>query len=206
MIHLFLGHYVADHAFTDNTKIRKYKGVKLIEHIIWSVFAILAFTFDTLLKSTRGITVLAIFTLIHIVGDIFRTKIGSDVKKVYILESVEFAIAVVMNFLIANLLRTSFISKEFALYLFGMGIVSMTVTYILRDFILKDETYSDLDGISERLAFYVFFLAGNYLFALLSLVFGFLYRYWKVRKFNKVWWISPFSSVIISIIFKIIVF
>lgn len=65
MIHLFLSTFRSRlHGFTDNTKIRSYKGSKLIGHIIWSVLVFLAFTFDTLLNSTKGLTVLLIMIAI----------------------------------------------------------------------------------------------------------------------------------------------
>jgi len=53
MIHLFLAHFVADHGFTDNAKIRHYKGYKLFEHIIWSIFALLSFHFRYAVKKYK---------------------------------------------------------------------------------------------------------------------------------------------------------
>ncbi|MGB9614779.1 MAG: hypothetical protein ACP5KD_06295 [Fervidobacterium sp.] len=202
MIHLFLAHFVADHGFTDNTKIRSYTGYKLIEHIVWSLFALLAFTFDTLLKTERGIIVLSILAIVHILGDILRTKIR-DLKKIHILELTELAIALILNYLVADLFVYSYISKEFAIYLLGMAVVSMAVTYIFRNFYPGDLRYNDLDGISERLAFFVFFLAKNYVFAFLSLALGFLYRLWKVKKFSYTWLISPLLGVAITVIWKL---
>ncbi|ABS60781.1 hypothetical protein [Fervidobacterium nodosum] len=202
MLHLFLAHFVADHGFTDNTKIRTYKGYKLIEHIIWSLFALLAFTFDTLLKSTRGIIVLSIMAIIHVSGDILRTKI-KNVNYIHMLELSELVIALILNYLVADLFVYSYISKEFAIYLLGMAVVTMAVTYFFRNFYPNDLQYNDLDGISERLAFFVFFLANNYLFAFLSLALGFLYRLWKVKKFSHTWWLSPLFGIAITIIWKI---
>mgnify|MGYP000860486315 CR=1 FL=1 len=206
MIHLFLAHFVADHGFTDNTKIRSYKGSKLIGHIIWSILAFLAFTFDTLLNTTRGLTVLFIMIAIHILGDVLRVKLDGSVGKIHILELILIAISLFLNIFVADLLAYSFISKEFALYLLGMAVVTMAVTYIFRNFYPGDLEYNDLDGISERLAFFVFFLAKNYLFAFLSLLLGYLYRLWKVKKFTPTWWISPLLGVAITIVWKFIVF
>lgn len=205
MVHLFLAHFVADHGFTDNTKIRTYKGYKLFEHIIWSIFALLVFTFDTLLKSQRGIIVLSTMAIIHVFGDILRTKI-TDLKKMHIFELSELVIAFILNLLVADLFVYSYISKEFALYLLGMSVVSMAVTYIFRNFYPGDLNYNDLDGISERLAFFVFFLAKNYLFALISLVLGFLYKLWKRRKFEYTWIVSPVLGIVITIIWKFLIY
>ncbi|MFN3692153.1 MAG: hypothetical protein ACK4R7_04600, partial [Fervidobacterium sp.] len=99
MVHLFLGHVVADHGFTDNAKIRSYKGYKLIEHILWSVFALLVFTFDTLLKSTRGKIFLLSMIVVHIFGDIIRTKLKRSVEY-HILELSELLIAGILNFFV----------------------------------------------------------------------------------------------------------
>ncbi|WP_372588999.1 hypothetical protein QQE94_06065 [Fervidobacterium pennivorans subsp. shakshaketiis] len=207
MIHLFLAHFVADHGFTDNAKIRYYKGYKLFEHIIWSIFALLAFTFDTLLKSTKGVTVLLIMMIIHVAGDIIRTKIQNSKMKLHILELSELIIALILNFLVADLFVYSFISKEFALYLLGMAVVTMAVTYVFKNFYPGDENYNDLDGISERLAFYVFFLGKSYWLAFLSLVLGFLYKLWKRERINiHTWWISPLSAIVITIIWKFLIF
>lgn len=208
MIHLFLAHFVADHGFTDNTKIRSYKGSKLIGHIIWSVLVFLAFTFDTLLNSTKGLTVLLIMIAVHILGDVLRVRLNDagSIDKIHILELVLATVALVLNLFVANLLAYSFISKEFALYLLGMAVVTMAVTYIFRNYYPGDSEYNDLDGISERLAFFVFFLANNYLFAFLSLALGYLYRLWKVKKFSHTWWISPLAGVVITVIWRFIIF
>ncbi|AMW32951.1 hypothetical protein SAMN04488510_1031 [Fervidobacterium changbaicum] len=207
MVHLFLAHFVADHGFTDNAKIRHYKGYKLIEHIIWSIFAFLAFTFDTLLKSTRGIVVLLTMIAIHVAGDIIRTKIQSDRMKLHILELSELVVALILNFLVADLFVYSYISKEFALYLLGMAVVTMAVTYVFKNFYPGDENYNDLDGISERLAFYVFFLGKSYWLAILSLALGFLYKFWKRERTNLyTWWISPLSAIVITVIWKMLIF
>ncbi|ODN31340.1 hypothetical protein [Fervidobacterium thailandense] len=204
MIHLFLAHFVADHGFTDNTKIRSYRGMKLLEHILWSIFAFLAFTFDTLLKSSTGRTVLFVAIAIHVAGDILRTKLGSS-WKVHLLEVVLLGIMFVLNTFVSKTFVTSYISREFALYLLGMAVVTMAVTYIFRNFYPGDPNYNDLDGISERLAFFIFFLGKSYLLAGLSLLLGYLYRLWKVKKFSASWWISPLSALVITLIWKFLI-
>jgi len=207
MVHLFLGHFIADHGFTDNAKIRYYKGYKLIEHILWSLFALLAFTFDTLLKTTKGRIVLILMMLIHVIGDIFRTKIRDDRMKLHILELLEMVIALVLNFIVAKDFVYSYISKEFAMYLLGMAVVTMAVTYFFKNFYPGNESYYDLDGISERLAFFVFFLGKSYLLAFVSLGLGFLFKLWKRRKeLSHTWWISPVLGIVITVIWRYLVF
>lgn len=201
MIHLLLAHIVADHGFTDNTKIRSYRGFHLLEHIAWSIFALLAFTFDTLLKTNLGRAVLLAMIVVHVVGDVVRTRIGQS-KYVHVLELGLIFVAFVLNKVVEPLFTFSYISREFAMYLLGMSVVSMAVTYVFRNFYPADVSYNDLDGISERLTFFVFFLAGNYALAFLSLLLGFLFRVWKVRKFSHTWWISPLSGIVITLVWR----
>lgn len=205
MVHLLLGHFVADHGFTDNTKIRNYKGYKLIEHIIWSLFALLAFTFDTLLKSTRGIVFLSTMAIIHVAGDIIRTKLKRSVEY-HILELVELLIASALNFFVSDLFSYSYISKEFAIYLLGMSVVTMAVTYVFRNFYPNNPEYNDLDGISERLAFFIFFLGKNYILAFLSLGIGFLYKLWKRKKYEHTWLASAVLGILITLIWKFLIY
>ncbi|MBT1248576.1 hypothetical protein XO09_01860 [Thermosipho sp. 1223] len=203
MLHLFLGHYVADHGFTHNSKLRHLKGWNFIQHLIWSAFAILAFTFDTLLYTVP--VILFTFIAIHLFFDYLRVKVN---KKVYyhLIEIAGMIIALIFNFVVSDYFKTSYLSKEFVLYILGMALVTTALSYFFRNFYPAIENYEDLEGISERLAFFIFFLAGKPFFAFLSLFFGFLFRLWKVKKFDHVWWISPVFAIFFSIIWKGIVF
>ncbi|MBO8161243.1 MAG: hypothetical protein H0Z24_06360 [Thermosipho sp. (in: Bacteria)] len=203
MLHLFLGHYVADHGFTNNSKIRHLKGWKILEHMIWSVFAILAFTFDTLLFEVPFI--LFSFIGIHLVLDYLRIK---SVKKwhYHLIEIAGIIIALAFNYLVSGYFKTSYLSKEFVLYLLGMALVTTALSYFFRNFYPAKENFEDLEGISERLAFFVFLLAGKPYFAFISLILGLLYRIWKVKKFDHVWWISPLFAIIFSYWWKGFIF
>ncbi|SHH32074.1 hypothetical protein [Thermosipho atlanticus] len=203
MLHLFLGHYVADHGFTNNSKIRHLKGWKIVEHMIWSVFAILAFTFDTLLFNVP--IVLFSFISIHLLLDYLRIKVN---KKLYyhFIELTGILVALIFNFSVVNYFSTSYLSKEFVMYLLGMALVTTALSYFFRNFYPAIENFEDLEGISERLAFFVFFLANKPSFAFISLLLGFLYRLWKVKKFDHVWWISPLFAILFSFLWKGLVF
>ncbi|PLV59443.1 hypothetical protein [Thermotoga sp. KOL6] len=202
--HLLLGHVVADHGFTNNAKIREYKGWKLIGHMIWSVFAILAFTFDVIFKSTQGTIVFFISVIVHIAGDLFRVKLHKKGKKraIDFLETSLLIVFFFLNFSIRNIFANSYLTSEFIFYLLGMNVVSVAVTYIFRNLIPGDPKISDIEGISERLAFFVFLLADRKLFAFLSLVLGFLYRLWKFKKPDVRWWMSPVLGVVLSAIWN----
>ncbi len=199
-MHLVLGHVVADHAFTNNYKIRGYKGLKLMGHMAWSVFAILAFTFDRLLKNPFTLGVLFAFFAFHIFGDYYRVKLYKEGKKrkIDILELILLFGAIIANFLVHPYLKGSYLSSEFVYYLMGMSVVSVGVTYLFRNFYPGIEDLPDVDGISERLAVYVFMLAKKPLFVAVSLLLGLLWRYWKYRKPDPMWYLSPILGLALS--------
>ncbi len=205
-LHLFLGHVVADHAFTNNAKIRTYKGSKLVGHILWSFFAILAFTFDVFLYSKLGILILALFFIIHAVLDVLRVKLYPKKRLLDLVEASGLGFAFFFNMLGAKLLNNSYLSNEFVMYLLGMSVVSVGITYFFRNFYPKDEFMSDIEGISERLAVFIFLLASKPLFVFLSLVIAFFYRLIFAKKPNHTWWISPLSGLLISLVWRLILY
>ncbi|PLV56857.1 hypothetical protein [Thermotoga sp. SG1] len=202
--HLFLGHVVADHGFTNNAKIREYSGWKLIGHIIWSVFAILAFTFDVVLKSESGMVVFFVAVVVHLVGDSLRTYLHRKGKKraIDLLELFLLVVFLILNFYIKDLFKSSYLTSEFVFYLLGMNAASVAITYFFRNLLPGDPKISDIEGISERLAFFVFLLAGKEIFAFLSLALGFLYRLWKFKKPDVRWWLSPVLGVVVSVLWN----
>ncbi len=207
-LHLFLGHVVADHGFTNNAKIREYRGLKLVGHMVWSILAILAFTFDTLLKTLEGRMVLLASFLVHVAGDYLRTEFHRLGKKRWIdfLELFELIFFFVVNWYFKDLLNASYLSTVFVFYLIGMNLVSVAATYFFRNFKPGNPNISDIEGISERLAFFVFYLAGKPLFAFLSLLIGFLYRLWKFRKPREDWWVSPAWGILVSVLWKFLMY
>jgi len=143
------------------------------------------------------------FFVLHAVIDILRVKYSKRRRIVDILELIALSGAFFGNLMIFDLLKSSYLSPEFVYYLLGMSVVSVGVTYIFRNFYPGVPEMSDIEGISERLAFFVFMLAGKFLFAFLSLVLGFLYRLWRIKKFDSTWWMSPSLGVVISTVWYI---
>lgn len=206
-LNVLLGHIVADHAFTNNAKIRTYKGSKLIGHILWSVLAILAFTFDTLLKSPSGIALLIVFVSLHAFLDIGRVKMYQKNKRIVdLIEAAGILLAIIINTLCFDTLSQSYLTPEFVLYLLGMSAVSVGVTYLFRNFYPAKEFLPDVDGISERLAIFIFLLASKPLFVVISIVIAFLYRLVFVKKVDHTWWISPASGILISLLWKVLLY
>jgi len=71
-------------------RFRSYKGSKTHRTHHLSVLVFLAFTFDTLLNSTKGLTVLLIMIAVHILGDVLRVRLNDagSIDKIHILELV----------------------------------------------------------------------------------------------------------------------
>ncbi|MCD6450219.1 MAG: hypothetical protein J7L34_06915 [Thermotogaceae bacterium] len=207
-LHLLLGHVVADHSFTNNAKIRKYSGWNLAGHMIWSFLAILAFTFDILLKSKIGIFVLGTFTAIHIMGDYLRTVLYKQNKKrmIDLLEFGLLVIAFTFNSLVQKEFNRSYLSGEFIYYLLGMSIVTTFVTYFFRNFYPKIEDLPDVDGITERMIIFIFFLAKKPLFVFFTILVAFAYRVIKYRKPDNLWWMSPLFGLGISLFWYLTIY
>jgi len=151
-------------------------------------------------NSLRGTLVFISFFVLHTVIDVMRVKFAAKRRVVDLLELIALSGAFLGNLMVFDLLKSSYLSPEFVFYLLGMSVVSVGVTYIFRNFYPGTPEMSDIEGISERLAFFVFMLAGKFLFAFLSLVLGFLYRLWRIRKYDATWWMSPSFGVLISIV------
>ncbi|AEH50970.1 hypothetical protein [Pseudothermotoga thermarum] len=201
--HFLLGHIVADHAFTNNAKIRKYSGSKLVGHILWSILAILAFTFDVVFSSTKGMILFLVLAFVHAVLDILRVKYYPVSRRIVdVIEAAGIGFAFLINGISLKLLANSYLSAEFVFYLLGMSTVSVGVTYFFRNFYPGNENLADVDGISERLAIYIFLLASKPFYVFISIVVALIYRLLFVKKVDHTWWISPMSGIIISIIWR----
>ncbi|RKX43042.1 MAG: hypothetical protein DRP33_02185 [Thermotogae bacterium] len=201
-LNILLAHIVADHSFTNNTKIRKYSGIKLLGHIVWSFLALLAFCFDTVFKTLPGTTLFLSFFALHAVVDLLRPRFQTRKCILNLLEVISLSGAIVVNLLSFEYLKGSFVSPEFVFYLLGMSIVAVGPTYFLRNFYSGKEDIEDLDGISERLAIFIFLIAGRFELVALSVVGALLYRLIFVKKPDHVWWISPTFGLLISVLWK----
>ncbi len=206
-LHFLLGHVVADHAFTNNAKIRRYSGVKLFGHIVWSIFAILAFTFDVVFASIKGLITFAILSAVHAVLDLLRVKYYKLNRKIVdLVELVGVVTALTVNVMSFEMLENSYLSREFVFYLLGMSVVSVGITYLFRNFYPGDENIHDVDGISERLAVFIFLIASKPLLVFMSISIAIVYRLIFVRKVDHTWWVSPVSGILISYLWKVLLF
>ncbi|GAB6189663.1 hypothetical protein JCM30566_14040 [Marinitoga arctica] len=197
-LHGFLSHFVADHAFSnvysDKLKIKN----NLITHIVWSIVAILAFTFDSL-KTPLGIIAFLILVSYHIFIDIYRTK-GTTFKR----ELLYLFGALVINLIFFNVYSNSYISNEFIYYLIGMMLATSFGSFIERTFNIIDPQIKDTAGASERLAIYIFLSKFKIEWVLVAILAGLIYRFFVVKEKSKEWLFSPIYGVIISSIWMLI--
>lgn len=197
-LHGFLGHFVADHAFSnvysDKLKIKN----NLITHIIWSILAILAFTFDSL-KTPLGIIAFLVLISYHVFIDVYRTK-GTTFKK----ELLYLAIALIINLVFYKAYANSYISNEFIYYIIGMMFATSFGSFIERTYNIIDQQIKDTTGASERLAIYIFISKFKIEWVLVAILAGLLYRFLIVKEKSKEWVFSPVYGVIVSSIWILI--
>ncbi|MBM7559736.1 hypothetical protein [Marinitoga litoralis] len=191
-LHSFLGHFVADHAFSNvySDKLRN----NLITHIVWSIIAILAFTFDSL-KTPLGIIAFFAIVAYHVVIDIYRTK-GTTFKK----ELLYLAIALIINLIFYKVYTNSYISTEFIYYIIGMMLATSFGSFIERTFNIIDPQLKDTAGASERLAIYIFISKFKIEWVLVAIFAGLIYRFFVVKEKSKEWVFSPVYGAIVSTI------
>ncbi|WGS65898.1 hypothetical protein [Marinitoga aeolica] len=197
-LHGFLSHFVADHAFSnvysDKLKVRN----NLITHIVWSVLAILAFTFDSL-KTPLGIIAFLVLASYHVFIDIYRTK-GTTFKK----ELLYLAIALIINLVFYKAYTNSYISNEFIYYIIGMMFATSFGSFIERTYNIIDQQIKDTAGASERLAIYIFISKFKIEWVLVTILAGLLYRFFIVKEKSKEWVFSPLYGIIVSSIWILI--
>lgn len=197
-LHLLVAYFVADHAFVNNYKLRELTKTGWIKHLIWVFLVFLAFTFDRSLGNAFGLLLLFGAFAWEIVLRFLREKFGNDLSEVL---SIGFYI--MLSFLSADLLKTSYITPEFSWYLMGMLVVTVGVTYFLRKGII-DRNATDTVGISERLVIFIFTFAGHYEWVAITILLGLVYRLIFSKEKKMEWFISPAMGIIISIVWKII--
>jgi len=87
-----------------------------------------------------------------------------------------------------------------------MVTVSVIPTQFMRMTGIIEKEAAESDGISERLAIYIFICAGRIWFALIAVAVALIYRLIIRKKVEKEWWISPLLGLTIPWIFKLFIF
>ena len=194
-----LSYLVSDHAFTNDNRIPAFDRKELFKHWVWMVLILLAFTFDTMLKTPQGIILILSYVVIHVGVDIYK-------KRNFILaEIVGLSVALLINIITWHRLLNSYITPEFSTYILGMTVTSVIPTTIFRAMGTIPLESNDSDGIFERLLVFVLINSSQYLWAFIILIMVLVYRL-IFTKYSKYWMVSPTVGIILSIIWKILLY
>jgi len=201
-LHLFLAHTVSDYSFTNPVKMYANKSLTFkLKHFVWIALVFLAFSFDSVFLSAAGIAAFMISLGFHSFVDYLRYK---NMNK-WMVEGISIGGFLILAFIFSGVFANSFVSPFFSLYLIGMVLVSVIPTQIFRMLNLIDPIENESDGISERIAMYIFIFGGAFWYAVLAAAFALVYRLIFRKKFNLTWIISPIIGIIIPIIFSFII-
>ncbi len=197
-VHLLVAYIVANHAFVNNNKLGEMEGKKKQYQILWGALIVLAFTFDTLFSTPKGILVFTIAILALPVVLFLRIRLSQD-----LVEALSVILYAFLSYLVSDLLRDSYITPPFAWYLLGILLVTVGVTYFFRKGVI-DSLKKDSIGITERLVIYIFAFAGKIEWVIISVLAAVVYRviFSKERKIE--WILSPLIGVAFSLLWKLL--
>jgi len=202
-LNYFLAHTVSDYAFTNPMKLYGEKRFfELFKHMIWFVLVFLAFSFDVVFSNPLNIVIFVSALILHGIIDFLRLRKFNP----WMVETVSIFTFLLLSFIFSSQFVNSYITSYFSLYLVGMITVSVIPTQIMRMTKLIDPLENESEGISERLAMYIFICAGQYLFALAALVIALVYRFIVKKKVDRTWWLSPLIGLTLPWFFKLLIF
>jgi len=182
---------------------RNKKWTDLAKHSIWMLLVFLAFSFDVLFSSVGGLLIFLGACAMHFGIDVLRVKNQNQ----WLVEGLSLSLFLVYALALSFPFAASYVSPYFALYLTGMVCVSVIPTQLFRMLGVVDRNATESEGISERLALFIFLLAGQYWFALIATVAAFLYRsFMPGLKPTKLWWLSPLLGWTLPFLFKWFIF
>jgi hypothetical protein len=202
-LHLFLAHAVADYSFSNPMKMYGMKSpASIAKHSLWFVLVFLAFTFDTVFASGFGIVVFFCCLALHFFIDFLRIS----KRNVWLVECASWGAFLIIGLLSSSFFSNSYITPAFAMYLTGMVVVSVIPTQIFRMLNWINPMDNESEGISERLAIFIFLVAQNWLLVGISVACALVYRIIFKKRFDRVWWISPLLAIGIALIFRWIIY
>ncbi|CCU83822.1 conserved membrane hypothetical protein [Mesotoga infera] len=197
-LHLLVAYYVVDHAFVNNKKLAKMDDKKFWLHFVWVVLVFLAFTFDVFLSNPLGILILILSIGLTVTLDMGRKRLSNE-----LIEIIAFFLLLFLTLLGRSFLIESFVTVEFSWYLMGMLLTTVGVTYFLRGRIIKEEA-TDSIGIAERMSIFIFILANQWTWVIISVAAGFAFRAAFSKEKKTEWIISPVAGVLISYLWQLL--
>ncbi|MBN2218649.1 MAG: hypothetical protein JW697_00050 [Kosmotogaceae bacterium] len=197
-LHLLVAYYVVDHAFVNNKKLAKMDDKKFWMHFIWVVLIFLAFTFDVFLSNPLGILILILSIGLTVTLDMGRKRLSNE-----LIEIIAFFLLLFFTLLGRRFLIDSFVTVEFSWYLMGMLLTTVGVTYFLRGRVVKEEA-TDSIGIAERMSIFIFILANQWIWVIISVAAGLAFRALFSKEKKIEWIISPIAGVLISFLWQLL--
>lgn len=202
-LNYFLAHTVSDYAFTNPMKLYGEKRIfEILKHTIWFILVFLAFSFDVVFSNPLYVVIFVSALILHAIIDFLRLRKFNP----WMVESLSLFSFLLFSFIFSSQFDNSFITSYFSLYLIGMVCVSVIPTQIMRMTKLIDPLENESEGISERLAMYIFICAGQYFFAAAALLIALVYRLIVKKSVDRTWWLSPLIGLTLPWFFKIVIF
>ena len=197
---LFLLIYaVSAYAFSNNSLVYANNKKEIQKASIWIVLISLSLTFD-LLTNWVGLLSVSIFTAFLILTTFAKSK--KDKMSWYLTwELINAGVALAFTLPLSGWLSsTSYLRPPFVNYLLGLTIASVVFADIFRrvDIIPKDS--GDSDGDFERILLFIFIMAGQLWYTLLTIAGMLIYRFLRYKKPSVMWILSPAVGVLFSLL------
>jgi|UniRef100_A0A7V3RFB3 hypothetical protein len=192
---LFLLIYTAsDYGFSNNSLIYRQNKSELQKAVLWTILIGLALTFNVL---TFPIGLISVGAYIVIAALLTTLKPRSDKVSWYVeIELINLAVALLFTIPLAGFMSThNYIEPPFINYLLGLTISSVVFADIFRRIDLIDVKSNDADGNFERILLFIFVMAWQWQYLLITVVGMIVYRLIRYRKFDKFWVISPAAGI-----------
>ncbi len=201
---LFLLIYaVSAYAFSNNSLVYANNKKEIQKASIWIVLISLSLTFD-LLTNWVGLLSVSIFTAFLILTTFAKSK--KDKMSWYLTwELINVGVALAFTLPLSGWLSsTSYLRPPFVNYLLGLTIASVVFADIFRrvDIIPKDS--GDSDGDFERILLFIFIMAGQLWYTLLTIAGMLIYRFLRYKKPSVMWILSPAVGVLFSLLWYLL--
>jgi hypothetical protein len=195
---IFISHFVSDFAFTNVYSTKFLDKKNYYKHLIWVVLVFLAFNFDMLKGWSLLIVFLSLF--LHAIIDLIRIR-KSETNLSF--ELLWIGVFLLLSYLFRSFFQNSFISEVFQFYIVGMVVSTSFGSFLFRTFNILEKQQKDTIGASERLAIYIFALANNYLWIVIAITAGLVYKLIFSKEKNiKELFFSPLYGLISSMLWS----
>ncbi|WP_036224639.1 hypothetical protein [Mesoaciditoga lauensis] len=196
---LFLLIYaVSAYAFSNNSLVYANNKKEIQKASIWIVLISLSLTFD-LLTNWVGLLSVFVFTAFLILTTFAKSK--KDKMSWYLTwELINVGVALAFTLPLSGWLSSdSYLRPPFVNYLLGLTIASVVFADIFRRVGIIPKDSGDSDGDFERILLFIFIMAGQLWYTLLTIAGMLIYRFLRYKKPSVMWILSPAVGVLFSL-------